>query len=150
MLWEWIKMQEIEIFCDGSSLGNPGPGGYAAILRYKDKEKIISGGENFTTNNRMELRALNEALKVLKRPCRITLYSDSQYVCQAINVWLVNWQKKNFSKVKNVDLWKEFVKVSKGHSIVAVWIKGHNGHAENERCDSLAKLEAQKRVKTTT
>lgn len=98
----------------------------------------------------MELRALNEALKILKRPCRITLYSDSQYVCQAINVWLANWQKKNFSKVKNVDLWKEFLKVSKGHLIMAVWIKGHNGHAENERCDSLAKLEAQKRTKTTT
>ncbi|WP_104713154.1 ribonuclease HI [Helicobacter cetorum] len=138
------NLKDIEIFCDGSSLGNPGPGGYAAILRYKDREKVVSGGESLTTNNRMELRALNEALKVLKSPCKITLYSDSQYVCQAINAWLDSWKKRNFAKVKNVDLWKEFLEVSKTHSIIAIWVKGHNGHAENERCDSLAKLEAQK------
>ncbi|WP_104695362.1 ribonuclease HI [Helicobacter salomonis] len=135
-------MKHIEIFCDGSSLGNPGAGGYCAILRYQDYEKIITGGAPHTTNNRMELQALNEALKVLKESCYVSLYSDSTYVCHGISKWLKTWQARNFAKVKNVDLWKEFLTLSAPHRITPHWIRGHAGHAYNERCDALAKQEA--------
>lgn len=137
-------MKEINLYCDGSSLGNPGPGGYCGILIYENNEKIIRGGEAYTTNNRMELKAVIESLKVLKQPCKINLYSDSKYVCEGINTWLNNWIKKNFLKVKNPDLWKEYLEVSKEHFVVSIWIKGHNGHFENERCDEIAKQEALK------
>ncbi|BEG56904.1 Ribonuclease H RnhA [Helicobacter sp. NHP21005] len=135
-------MKSIEIFCDGSALGNPGYGGYCSILRYKGVEKIIKGGELYTTNNRMELTAVIEALKVLKEPCNIHLYSDSIYVCRGISEWLKTWIAKKFVKVKNVDLWQEFLKFKGAHTITTHWIKGHDGHAENERCDKLAKEEA--------
>ena len=138
-------MKKIEIYTDGSSLGNPGPGGWCAILRYKDKEKVISGGENHTTNNRMELTAVIEALKKLKMPCEIDLYADSTYVLKGINEWLDNWIKKDFKNVKNDDLWREFLKYSKNHKINVNWIKGHSGHLENERCDKIAKEEALRR-----
>ncbi len=141
-------MKQIEIFTDGSSLGNPGPGGWCALLRYKNNEKIISGGESNTTNNRMELKAVIEALKALKEPCEIELFADSTYVLKGINEWLENWVSKNFKNVKNVDLWKEFLKVSKKHNIHINWIKGHSGHKENEICDKIAKKEALKRKKS--
>ncbi|BCD61404.1 ribonuclease HI [Nitratiruptor sp. YY08-26] len=136
-------MKRVFLFSDGSSLGNPGPGGYCAILRYKDTEKVISGGEPHTTNNRMELRAVIEGLKALKEPCIVEIYSDSNYVVQAINQWLAGWVHKNFKNVKNPDLWKEFVEVAKPHRIKAIWVKGHAGHEENERCDKIAKQMAQ-------
>lgn len=137
-------MKKIYLYSDGSSLGNPGPGGYCSILRYKNHEKIIKGGEKNTTNNRMELKAVIEALKMLKEPCEIELYSDSNYVVKAINEWLQNWIKKDFKNVKNVDLWKEFIKYAKPHKIKAIWVKGHSGHKENEICDKIAKEEASK------
>ena len=137
-------MKKIYLYSDGSSLGNPGPGGYCSILRYKNHEKIVKGAEPNTTNNRMELKAVIEALKLLKEPCIIELYSDSNYVVNAINDWLKNWIKKDFKNVKNVDLWKEFLKYSKPHKIEAFWVKGHSGHKENEICDKIAKKEASK------
>ncbi len=137
-------MKKIYLFSDGSSLGNPGPGGYCAILRYKDHEKIVKGNEPNTTNNRMELKAVIEALKKLKEPCEVIIYSDSNYVVKAVNEWLESWIKKDFKNVKNVDLWKEFIKVSKPHKITALWVKGHSGHKENEICDKIAKEEASK------
>jgi len=140
-------MKKIEIYTDGSSLGNPGPGGWCAILRYKGYEKILQGGEKHTTNNRMELTAVIEALKALKEPCEIDLYSDSIYVLKGINEWLENWIKKNFKNVKNPDLWEEFINVSKPHKINVNWVKGHSGHKENEICDKIAKQQAEKRKK---
>ena len=137
-------MKKIEIFTDGSCLGNPGEGGWCAILRYKDNEKILKGGEKNTTNNRMELTAVIEALKALKEPCEIELYSDSTYVLKGLNEWLYNWIKRDFKKVKNVDLWKKYIEVSKAHKIHINWIKGHSGHTENEICDKIAKEEAGK------
>jgi len=138
-------MKHIEIFTDGSSLGNPGPGGWCAILRYKKHEKIIQGGEKNTTNNKMELTAVLEALKILKEPCKIDLYSDSTYVLKGINEWLENWVKKNFKNVKNKELWKELYVLKNRHLIHIHWIKGHSGHKENEICDKIAKEEATKR-----
>ena len=138
-------MKKIEIFTDGSSLGNPGPGGWCALLRYRGHEKILSGGEKNTTNNKMELTAVIEALKTLKEPCEVELFSDSTYVLKGISEWLDNWIKKDFKNIKNADLWKEFIKVSKNHKINVNWIKGHSGHKENEICDKIAKREASKR-----
>lgn len=136
-------MKQISLFCDGSSLGNPGAGGYCGILRYKGSEKIVRGGEAMTTNNRMELRAVIESLKVLKEPCEVELVSDSSYVVKGINEWLAGWVKKEFAKVKNPDLWREYIEVAKPHKVRALWVKGHAGHAENERCDTIAKQEAE-------
>lgn len=136
--------KEITLYSDGSSLGNPGAGGYGGILVYKENIKEYSGGEKNTTNNRMELKGVIEGLKLLKEPCFVEVISDSSYVINAINSWLTNWIKKDFKKVKNVDLWKEYIEVSKPHTIKGTWVKGHNGHKENERCDELARLEAQK------
>lgn len=137
-------MKKITLFSDGSALGNPGPGGYGAILRYGDKERIISGGEVHTTNNRMELLGVIEGLRALKEPCDVTIISDSSYVIKGINEWLEGWIKRNFAKVKNPDLWQEYIKVSTGHSITGVWVRGHNGHPENEQCDQIAREEAEK------
>ena len=135
-------MKQITLFCDGSSLGNPGFGGYGAILRYKDKEREIVGGMADTTNNRMELTAVIEGLKALKEPCEVEIVSDSSYVVNGINEWLENWKKKDFKKVKNPDLWREYVHVAKPHKVKATWVRGHDGHAENERCDTLARAYA--------
>ena len=135
-------MKKVTLFSDGSALGNPGPGGYGTILQYGNKEKIISGGEIHTTNNRMELSGVIEGLKALKEPCEVEIVSDSSYVVKAINEWLISWIKRDFKKVKNIDLWHEYLNVSKPHKIKATWVRGHNGHEENERCDELAKKEA--------
>ena len=137
-------MKTITLFSDGSALGNPGPGGFGAILRFGDVEKIVSGGEKHTTNNRMELLGVIEGLRALKEPCRVTVISDSSYVIRGINEWLENWVKRNFAKVKNPDLWLEYLSVSKIHTIEGVWVRGHNGHPENERCDVIAREEAEK------
>ena len=137
-------MKKIYLFSDGSSLGNPGEGGYCAILRYKDNEKIIQGGEKQATNNQMELKAVIEGLKALKGPCIVEIVSDSSYVVKGINEWLKNWQKRDFARVKNPELWKEYIKVAKPHKINATWVRGHAGHKENELCDKIAKEEAEK------
>ena len=140
-----FELKKIEIFTDGSSLGNPGPGGWCAILRYKNHEKTLSGGEEHTTNNKMELTAVIEALKDLKEPCEIDLYSDSTYVLKGISEWLEGWVMKNFKNVKNPELWQEFLEVSKPHKINVKWVKGHAGHRENEICDKIARKEALRR-----
>lgn len=132
-------MKEVKIYTDGSSLGNPGYGGYCAILKYKDSEKIVKEGFANVTNNQMELLAVIEALNILKSPCHIEIYSDSTYVVKAINEWLINWIKKDFKKVKNIELWKRYIEVSRIHKVNAYWVKAHNGHPENERCDTIAR-----------
>ncbi len=137
-------MKKITLFSDGSALGNPGPGGYGAILRYGDKERIVRGGEAHTTNNRMELLGVIEGLRAIKEPCEVTVISDSSYVIRGINEWLEGWIKRNFAKVKNPDLWQEYITVSAVHRINGVWVRGHNGHEENEQCDLIAREEAEK------
>ena len=137
-------MKQIYLFSDGSALGNPGPGGYGTIIRYKNSEKELTGGEEHTTNNRMELLGVIEGLRALKEPCAVEIVSDSSYVVKGINEWLGGWIKKDFKKVKNVDLWKEYIEVSKPHQVHAIWVKGHDGHEENERCDDLARETAEK------
>ncbi len=137
-------MKQINLYSDGSSLGNPGPGGYGTILSYNGHEKKISGGEALTTNNRMELKGVIEGLKLLKEPCEVEVISDSKYVVQAINEWLAGWIRNGFKTaakkpVKNDDLWKEYMEVSKDHKIKGTWVKGHAGHPENEECDRLAR-----------
>ena len=143
-------MKQVEIFTDGACQGNPGPGGWGAILRYKGYEKEISGGEANTTNNRMELSALIEALKLLKEPCEITLYSDSQYVCNGLlKGWAKKWKQNNWMRNKkepalNPELWDELLGLSDRHKLNIIWVKGHAGHPENERCDRLAVAAAEK------
>lgn len=140
----------VEIFTDGACSGNPGIGGWGALLRYKDIEKELSGGEIDTTNNRMELTAVLEALKALKTTCNITLYTDSKYVMCGITEWLENWKKNGWktsnkkNAVKNIDLWQQLDEIIKNHQIRWVWVKGHNGHIENERVDTLARNEVLK------
>lgn len=140
---------QVEIFTDGSARGNPGPGGYGAVLRFVDgrgavHQKELSQGFVRTTNNRMELMGAIAALEALKHPCEVVLQSDSQYVVKAFNEqWVDGWLKrgwKNSQKqpVKNVDLWKRLLAAKEGHDVTFVWVKGHAGHAENERCDELA------------
>ena len=143
-------MKEVEIFTDGACKGNPGPGGWGSILRYKGTEKEISGGEANTTNNRMELTAVIMGLKALKEPCKVTLYSDSQYVCNALKLgWAKKWQANNWMRNKkepalNPDLWEALLKLCDVHQMEIVWVKGHAGHPENERCDRLAVAQAEK------
>ena len=145
-------MKRIEIFTDGACKGNPGPGGWCAILRYNGVEKMISGGEKDTTNNRMELSAVLFALKALKEPCHITLQSDSKYVLDSLSKgWVYGWQKKGWKKsdgkpALNVDLWQPLLTEIAKHEMEYVWIKGHAGHPENERCDAQAVLESEKFV----
>ncbi len=137
-------MKQVTIYSDGSSLGNPGPGGWGTILRFGKHEKELVGGEPMTTNNRMELRAVIEGLKALKEPCDVTVYSDSSYVVNAINEWLDNWIARDFKKVKNPELWREYIEAARPHRVRAVWVRGHAGHPENERCDELARGYAEK------
>lgn len=141
-------MKQIYLFSDGSALGNPGPGGFGTILRYKESERIISGGEPHTTNNRMELRGVIEGLKALKEPCAVHITSDSSYVVKGITEWLDGWVRRQFKKVKNPDLWQEYLEVSKLHQITAEWVRGHAGHEENERCDDIAREEAERQKAT--
>ena len=140
----------VEIYTDGACSGNPGIGGWGVLLRYKDVEKELSGGDEQTTNNRMELTAVIEALKALKTNCNITLYTDNKYVMSGITEWMPNWKRNNWktankkNDVKNVDLWLLLDELIKKHEIRWVWVKGHNGHPENERVDTLARAEVQK------
>lgn len=141
-------LKQVEIFTDGSCLGNPGPGGYGAILRYKQHEKTLSAGYFLTTNNRMELLAAITALETLTAPCRVSLSTDSQYVRQGIMNWIHNWKKRGWKTadkkpVKNVDLWLRLDAAIVRHDIEWHWVKGHAGHEENERCDLLAKAAAE-------
>ena len=137
-------MKKISLFCDGSSLGNPGSGGYCAILRFGDIERVVSGGMANATNNQMELLAVIEGLSALKEPCDVTLISDSSYVIKGINEWLEGWKRKAFAKVKNPEMWQRYVEFSKIHKVHGIWVRGHDGHAENEMCDRIAKEEATK------
>lgn len=137
-------MKNVEIFTDGACSGNPGAGGYGAILRYKSVSKEISGGSPNTTNNRMELLAVIEALSLLKEPCNVTLTTDSRYVADPISKgWLTSWVLKGWrkGKIKNIDLWQRLVPLLDTHKVTVVWVKGHNGHPENERCDELAVIQ---------
>ncbi|MER2874375.1 ribonuclease HI [Morganella morganii] len=139
---------KVEIFTDGSCLGNPGPGGYGALLRYKGHEKALSEGFFLTTNNRMELLAAIVALETLKRPCNIVLTTDSQYVRQGVTQWIHNWKRRGWRKadkspVVNVDLWQRLDAAITRHQIDWQWVKGHAGHPENERCDELARAAAE-------
>ena len=134
----------VEIFTDGACSGNPGPGGFGALLRYGDAEKEISGCEKYTTNNRMEMRAVIEALRRLKRPSHVMLYTDSQYVMKGMTQWIEGWVRKNWMNsqkkpVLNKDLWQELLQLSRLHRIEWKWVRGHHGHPENERCDQLAR-----------
>ncbi|MFH0256290.1 ribonuclease HI [Vibrio rumoiensis] len=140
--------KHVEIFTDGSCLGNPGPGGYGIVLRYKGKEKYLSEGYTMTTNNRMEMMAAVVALKALTEPCQVTLTTDSQYVRQGITQWIHGWKKKNWQTsakkpVKNVDLWKALDEETARHQVEWKWVKGHAGHRENEICDDLARAAAE-------
>ncbi len=137
-------MKNVEIFTDGACSGNPGPGGWGAVLRYNGKEKELSGGERETTNNRMELTAAIMALRALKEPCKVTLTTDSKYLADGIEKgWAASWKKNGWKKADkkpalNVDLWEEILDLFSKHDISINWVKGHNGHPENERCDALA------------
>lgn len=135
----------IEIFTDGAAQGNPGPGGYGVILRYGKRERELSQGYRLTTNNRMELLAVIVALEALKKEgIPVKIFSDSEYVINAIKKgWLWNWEKKGFRKKANVDLWRRYIPLHKKYKPEYVWVRGHAGHAENERCDALAVAAAQ-------
>lgn len=142
-------MKQVEIYTDGACSGNPGPGGWAAILIYKGTEKLLSGGENETTNNRMEITAVIEGLKALKEACFVTLYSDSAYVVNAFDQqWIYNWYKNGWKKkpnaaedIKNRDLWEELFGETKKHSVKFVKVKGHSDNEYNNRCDTMARRE---------
>ena len=137
-------MKKVFLFSDGACSGNPGPGGYGVILRYKDTEKEFSGGEPETTNNRMELMGVITGLSALKEPCEVLVTTDSKYVVDSITKgWVYSWQKKGWIKsdkkpALNVDLWKQLLPLLEIHKVTFNWVKGHAGHPENERCDALA------------
>ncbi|WP_040464581.1 ribonuclease HI [Erythrobacter sp. NAP1] len=142
-------MKHVEIFTDGACKGNPGPGGWGALLRLGKHEKELSGGEADTTNNRMELTAAIEGLRALIEPCKVDLYSDSKYVIDGITKWVHGWKKRgwvNASKkpVRNSDLWHDLIDVTSRHEVSWHWVKGHSGHTENERVDQLASDEADR------
>ncbi|MGQ9865032.1 MAG: ribonuclease HI [Pseudanabaenaceae cyanobacterium] len=142
-------MKAVEIYTDGACLGNPGPGGYGAVLIYGPHRRELSGGFRLTTNNRMEMMGAIVALNALKEPCAVTLYSDSKYVVDAlVKGWAKRWQARNWMRTKtepalNPDLWADLLQVSDRHQVTWQWVKGHAGHPENERCDRLAVMAAQ-------
>ncbi|MEP6939924.1 MAG: ribonuclease HI [Rudaea sp.] len=141
-------MNDVEVFTDGACLGNPGPGGWAALLRYKNVEKQLSGGEPETTNNRMELMAAIAALEALTRPSSVCLTTDSQYVKQGIELWVPKWRQNGWrtadrKPVKNQDLWERLGSAAERHRIQWQWTRGHSGHAENEQVDQLARAAAE-------
>jgi ribonuclease HI len=134
----------IELYTDGACSGNPGPGGWGCILRFKGTEKELCGGEPGTTNNRMEMKAVISGLAALKRPCTVAVYTDSQYVQKGISEWIWGWKKRGWKTadnkpVKNADLWQELDALVKNHKVTWHWVKGHAGHPENERADELAR-----------
>ncbi|NTW98412.1 MAG: ribonuclease HI [Geobacteraceae bacterium] len=136
--------QFVEIFCDGACSGNPGPGGFGAILRYGGHIKELSGGARDTTNNRMEMTAAIEALRQLTRPCQVLITTDSQYLVKGMTEWIDGWQRKGWRNSKkepvvNKDLWEQLLDLTKSHSVQWKWVRGHDGHVENERCDQLAR-----------
>ena len=132
-------MVQVDLFTDGAAKGNPGPGGYGAILRSGAHEKELSGGFYHTTNNRMELMAVIVGIEALKSSCSVRVVSDSKYVVDAFNSrWIDGWKRRGWAKVKNPDLWKRLLKAMESHTVKFEWIKGHNDHPENERCDRLA------------
>ncbi len=144
------ERKHVEIFTDGACSGNPGPGGYGVILRYNQFEREISGGASDTTNNRMELSAVIAGLEALNEPCDVTLYSDSKYFIDAIEQgWAIKWKAKGWmrtskEKALNPDLWEKILKLLDKHNVTLVWVKGHAGHPENERCDKLAVAQSKK------
>ncbi|MBP7721433.1 MAG: ribonuclease HI [Alphaproteobacteria bacterium] len=139
-------MTKVEIFTDGACSGNPGPGGWGAILRYNGVEKELSGGEKDTTNNRMEMMAAIAALEALKKESTVDLYTDSKYLQQGVMEWMPGWKKKGWpARIKNQDLWKRLDSVLSNHKVKFHWVRGHDGHVENERCDVLARLAIPKR-----
>ena len=144
------ELPEVEIFTDGACKGNPGPGGWGAVLRFGDKERELSGGESPTTNNRMELMAAIESLKALKRPCHVQLTTDSNYVRDGITKWIHGWRRNGWKTadrkpVKNAELWQALIEAAAPHRIDWHWVRGHAGHPENERADALACAEAEAR-----
>ena len=144
-------MKQVTLYTDGACRNNPGPGGWGAILRHVSTDKELSGHEKATTNNRMELTAVIEGLKQLKEKCKVTIVTDSQYVKNGMTEWVEGWIKKgwktaNKKPVKNVDLWKLLVEQTAKHSVKWQWVRGHNGHPENERCDQLANQAIDKNV----
>jgi len=143
----------VDIYTDGACQGNPGPGGYAAILSWRGEEKEIVKGFQHTTNNRMELSAVIAGLRALKYPCRVRIHTDSQYISRAINEsWLNKWQKNGWktsqkTEVKNQDLWEELVQLMHVHKVEFIWVRGHSGHEYNELCDRLARQAAEKEAR---
>ena len=144
------KLTEVELYTDGACSGNPGPGGWGAVLRCNGIEKELSGGEAMTTNNKMELTAVIKGLEALKYPCHVTLCTDSKYVADGLSKgWAASWKKKGWKKsdgkpALNPDLWEKLLTLYETHTVDIVWVKGHAGHPENERCDTLAVLESKK------
>jgi len=139
----------VEIYADGACSGNPGPGGFGAILRSGEKQKEISGYEPLTTNNRMELMGVISALEALKKPCNVRVITDSNYIVKGMSEWINGWIRNNWrnsqkKEVLNRDLWERLLEAAKAHDIEWVWIKGHNGHIENERCDEIARLQIER------
>lgn len=140
---------EVELFTDGACLGNPGPGGWAALLRWRGTERLLAGGEGSTTNNRMELTAAIEGLEALTRPCAVRLTTDSRYVQQGIERWLAKWRANGWrtagrQPVKNRELWQRLAAANARHRVRWAWVKGHSGHPENERVDRAARAEAER------
>ncbi len=136
----------VDIFSDGACSGNPGPGGWGAILRYRGQERELSGYDPATTNNRMELMGAIAAIEALKRPCRVRLHTDSRYVRDGITIWIHDWKRRNWrtadkKPVKNVDLWQRLAAAMEPHQVEFIWVRGHAGHPENERADALARAQ---------
>ncbi|MFN3989786.1 MAG: ribonuclease HI [Erythrobacter sp.] len=144
-------MKQVEMFTDGACKGNPGPGGWAALLRMGAHEKELVGGERQTTNNRMEMTAVLEGLKALKAPCEVTIHTDSRYVIDGMTQWIFGWQQRGWvnaakKPVMNEDLWRALIAAARPHKITWQWVKGHAGHPENERVDALASAEAARQA----
>jgi len=144
---ETRSTSSVELYTDGACLGNPGPGGWAALLRWQGREKMLQGGTVETTNNRMEMQAVAEGLEALRKPCDVEVFTDSQYVCRGMTEWMDRWRKNAWRTadrrpVKNVDLWKRLDAASSGHHIRWQWVRGHSGHPENERVDEAARGQA--------
>lgn len=145
-------MKKVSVYTDGACKGNPGAGGWAALLQYGEIEKTISGGERNTTNNRMELMAVIQALKHLKEPCEVTLYTDSQYICNALERgWAIKWKENGWmrnskDKALNPDLWEILLDMCEIHTVTPIWVRGHTGHPKNEICDKLATKTASKYI----